>query len=185
MDIENKLVSDTLKGDVDSFSSLVASYQERIFNFLFRLTLCREDAEELLQDVFVRVYKYLYTYNSSMKFSSWVYRIALNTFKDHCKRKKRQLSTCSFDDEINTAVNSLNHLETDFYAREDFREIVKIINSLKEEYRIAVILKYIQDFSYKEIGEMLGITPQNAKMRVNRARKEIGKSLSRMNGGAF
>ncbi len=185
MDIDNKLVSDTLNGDVDSFSILVTNYQERIFNFLFRLTLCREDAEELLQDVFIRVYKYLYTYNSSMKFLSWVYRIALNTYKDNCKRKKRQLSICPFDDEINTGVKQTNQFETDFYARENFREIVKIINSLKEEYRIAIILKCIQDFSYKEIGEMLGITPQNAKMRVNRARKKIGKSLNKMNGGAF
>lgn len=120
-----------------------------------------------------------------MKFSSWLYRIALNTFKDNCKRKNRQLSTCSFDDEINIGVNQTNHFETDFEAREDFREIVKLINSLKEEYRIALILKYIQDFSYKEIGETLGITPQNAKMRVNRARKKIGKILNKVNGGAF
>lgn len=184
MDIDNELVSKTLSGDVNSFSILVESYQQRIFNFLLRLTLCREDAEELLQDVFVRVYKYLYTYNNSMKFSSWVYRIALNTFKDHCKRKKRQIPTCSFDNEINAGDNLTNHFEADFCTKEDFREIVKIINSLKEEYRIAIILKYIQDFSYKEIGEMLGITPQNAKMRVNRARKEIGKSMKRMDRGA-
>jgi RNA polymerase sigma-70 factor (ECF subfamily) len=185
LDIDNRLVSSTLNGDVHSFSILVEKYQVDIFNFLFRLTLCREDAEELLQDVFVRVYKYLYTYNSSMKFSSWLYSIAVNTFKDHFKRKKKQLAICSFDDEINTGVKQTNQLEIDLETREEFREIVKIINSLKEEYRIAIILKCIQDFSYKEIGEMLGISPQNAKMRVNRARRKIGKSLNKMNGGAF
>ena len=185
MDIDNQLISNTLKGDVDSFSILVEKYQKGIFNFMFRLTLSREDAEELLQDVFIRVYKYLYTYNSSLKFSSWLYRIAVNTFKDNSKRKKKQLAICSFDDEINTGVKQTNQLEIDIETREQFREIVKIINSLKEEYRIAIILKCIQNFSYKEIGEMLGISPQNAKMRVNRARKIIGKSFNKMNGGAF
>ena len=185
MDIDKKLVANTLDGDMDSFSALVTNYQERIYNFLLRLTLCREDAEELLQDVFVRVYKYLYTYNHSMSFSTWLYRIALNTFKDYHKRNKRKPATFCYDEAVDTYGDSKNHPEVAYETKEKFKEIVKIINSLKEEQRIAIILKYIQDFSYKEIGEILSITPENAKMRVSRARKTIGLSFRDENGGAF
>jgi RNA polymerase sigma-70 factor (ECF subfamily) len=186
LDINRKLVQNTLNGDVDSFSELISNYQQRIYIFLFRLTLCSEDAEELLQDVFMRVYKYLYTYDKNKSFSTWIYRIALNIFKDYHKRKKRQFATLSYDETVcNYDINAEALPETAFEAKESYKEVVRIINSLKDEQRIAVILKYTQNFTYKEIGEILGITAQNAKMRVSRARKAIGISLGRMNGGGI
>ncbi|MFZ5989636.1 MAG: RNA polymerase sigma factor [Bacillota bacterium] len=185
MDRDKELVINTLNGDMDSFSSLVLGYQERLYNFLLRLTSCREDAEEILQDVFIRVYKYLYKFDLDMSFSTWVYRIAVNTFKDHYKRKKRQCITCSYDGIASIAESFNNRPEAVYERREHFIEIIKIINTLKEDQKIAIILRYIQDFQYKEIAEILGISTENAKMKVSRARKTISESYRKQHGGVL
>lgn len=183
MDRDKKLVLDTLNGDVDSFSALVLSYQERLYNFLLRLTSCREDAEEVLQDVFLRVYKYLYRFDIDRSFSTWIYCIAVNTFKDYYKRKKRRYSACSYENVSHMAECFKNHPDIVYERKEHLIEIIGIINNLKEDQKIAVILKYIQNFTYMEIGEILGVTSDNAKMKVSRAKKIIEASYRKLYGG--
>lgn len=85
-DRDNMLVESTLKGDVNSFEELVSFYQGRIFNFLSKMTATREDAEEITQEVFIKVYKNLYKYNCKWSFSTWIYRIAVNTLRSEYKK---------------------------------------------------------------------------------------------------
>lgn len=96
MENDDILVENVLNGNIESFSVIVSKYQNRLLNFLLGLTSCREDAEEILQDVFIRAYNYLYRYNSNWKFSTWIYSIAANSFKDYYNKKKKVVS-CQYD----------------------------------------------------------------------------------------
>lgn len=176
------LVNRVLNGDADSFSIIVHRYQDRLYRFLLRLTFSREDAEEILQDVFIRVYNYLHKYDSKWSLSTWLYKIAVNSFRDFCKRKKNnRLMEYSCDVVLNNAKND-NLLEINYESKELYDEVTRIICRLKRDYKVSIVLKCIQGFTYEEIGKILGISSVNAKVRVNRARQEIFKELKRKRG---
>lgn len=173
MDRDGILVANTLKGDIDSFTLLVQNYQNRLYSFLLKMTCSREDAEEILQEVFIRAFNYLYKYNSSWSFSSWIYRIAVNTFKTEYKKKKKS-DIVDLHSELPEELYSIDYCpETVYETKEHYREIIEMVNTLKNEQKLAFLLKNIQGFSYKEVGEILGISTQAAKMRVQRAREAL------------
>lgn len=176
MDNDNILVTNILNGDIDSFSILVSRYEKQLFNFLLRLTSSKEDSEEIMQDVFIRVYNYLYRYDSKGKFCSWIYSIAVNSFKDFYKKKKRR-NTEYYDCIPDCLVGSFASIEDKYETKELYYEVVKLINSLKSDQRTALILKHIQGFSYAEIAKIMGISQVNARMKVLRARQAVNDGL--------
>lgn len=179
--IETILVSKILKGDKDSFSSLVGIYQNQLYNFIYKLTYSKEDSEEILQDVFIKVYNNLYRYDSRYSFSTWIYRIAINTFKTSYRVKKRN-SGCDYMDELsNDALIDFCSPDMLLESKESYLDIVRIINVLKEEQKIVFILRYVKNFSYKEIGEMIGLSPEAARMKAHRARNNLWDRLKESN----
>lgn len=182
MENDDILVENVLNGNIESFSVIVSKYQNRLLNFLLGLTSCREDAEEILQDVFIRAYNYLYRYNSNWKFSTWIYSIAANSFKDYYNKKKKVVS-CQYDYIQEDLRIDQFSLEEDYEAKELYKEVVKLINGLKDDQRIALILKQIQGFSYNEIAKILGVTGNNAKVKVFRARQTISEGLLKYKRG--
>lgn len=171
--IENLLVSNILKGDSESFPKLVHTYQNQLYNFIYKMTYSKEDTEEILQDVFIKVYNNLYRYDSRYSFSTWIYRIALNTFKTAYKKKKRKLMHVSIDDFDKDIISDFGSPDIVFEIKENYMDIVGIINKLKEEQKVILILRYIKDFSYKEIAEIVGITPEAARMKAHRAKTSL------------
>ncbi|MCX7746045.1 MAG: RNA polymerase sigma factor [Clostridia bacterium] len=184
LDRDQALAAEILQGNTDAFSTLMKSYQERLYNFLLKLTSSREDSEEILQDVFVRVYNYLYKYNSNWNFSTWIYRITVNTFKDYYRKRKKR-SAITYYDVVpdHPSPSNENPLETNFETRENYLQVVRLINALKEDQRIALILRHVQGFSYAEIASVLGVSPENAKMKVSRARQTVGEGFKKMSAG--
>ncbi|WP_010249315.1 RNA polymerase sigma factor [Acetivibrio cellulolyticus] len=180
MDTEQLLINNTLKGDMDSYSNLVLKYKDRIFAFLLKMTLSKEDAEELLQEVFISVYKNLYLYNSNWSFSTWIYKIAANAFNNFYKKNKRNRN---FDN-----INALDQLSCSFEdypdiiyeKKEHYAKVVKLINNLKPDQKIALVLKHVKGFSYSEIGKILNISPQAAQMKVQRAKESICHQFKKM-----
>ena len=175
------LITNILNGDIDSFSILVSKYEKQIFNFLLRLTSSKEDSEEIMQDVFIRVYNYLYKYDSKWKFCSWIYRIAINSYKDFYKRKKKR-SFEYYSDIPDYLVDSLAYIEENYETKELYSEVVKLINRLKEDQKTALILRHIQGFSYAEIAKIMEISQSNARMKVLMARHAINDGLLSFRG---
>jgi RNA polymerase sigma-70 factor (ECF subfamily) len=180
---EKLLINKVLDGDIDSFSVIVYRYQDRLYRFLLGLTFCREDAEEILQDVFIRVYNYLHRYNSKWSLSTWIHKIAVNSFNDHYKRKKKSDFIEYYGDFAIYDVKHGNSIELNYESKELYKEVTEIIDRLKRDYRVSIVLKCVQGFTYEEIGQILGISSVNAKIRVNRARQEIFKELKGKRGG--
>jgi RNA polymerase sigma-70 factor (ECF subfamily) len=173
LDRDNILVVNTLKGDTDSFSELVQNHQSRLYSFLLKMTYSKEDAEEIMQEVFIRAYNYLYKYDSRWSFSSWLYRIAVNTFKTEYKKKKTR-NNIDYYDQLPEELCSIDNCPESVYEmKEHYREILAMIYELKKEQKLAFLLKNVQDFSYKEVGDILGISAEAAKMRVQRAKETL------------
>lgn len=170
MDNDKLLVKEILNGNNSAFSTLIKNYQKKMFNFFYRLTYSNEDAEEMVQDVFVNVFKYLYKYNPKYSFNSWIYAIASNIFKNHHTKKKRQVKSFAIDDKTNKVPSTFN-VEELYKEKESLFQILKLFECLVHEQKIALTLRHLNNFSYEEIGKILNISTNAAKMKVYRAKQ--------------
>lgn len=173
---DNTLIIETLGGNSNSFSVLVSRYQSKLLHFLMGVTSCREDAEEILQDTFIRAYNYLYKYDSKWSFSTWLYKIATNVSKDFYRKNKKRIMY-KYEYIQQDVEDEILSLESYYEVKECYKNVIELINNLKTDYRIALVLKQIQGFSYADIGKVLGISPQNARVKVFRARQVINDGI--------
>ena len=183
VDKEAMLVTNILSGDITSFEILMDMYRNRIYNFLLKMTFSKEDSEDMTQEVFVRAYNSLYQYNSKWCFSTWIFRIAVNVFKTEYSKKKNRESKNIQDILVNQQFSNITEPERALENIETRLEVLKMLEALKAPQRVALVLKYVQGFSYKEIGEVLNVSPENAKVRVMRAKKYLASNYSGIKGG--
>jgi RNA polymerase sigma-70 factor (ECF subfamily) len=176
---EGELVEKSLRGDMKSFETLVNLYKDKMYCFLFKMTLSKEDSDDLLQETFICVFKNLYKYNDKWKFSTWIYKIATNLLKNYWKKKEklhtRELSQFPLDD----LYSDFNNPEIKYENKESYLQIVKILNELDYNYKIVFVLKYVKDFSIADIANITGVSPENVKMRIYRTRKKICKEFKK------
>lgn len=165
------LVENALRGDVDSFEVLVADYQNKIYNFLLKMTSSPQDAEELTQEVFIKVYKNLYKYNKKWCFSTWVYRIAINSLRSEYRKKSKESNIDYYANIPDIPTRLSDYPDIAYELKEQRLEVIKLMDKLKEDQKAALILRCIQDFSFKEIGDILRISPEAAKMKIQRAKQ--------------
>ncbi|HOM02996.1 MAG TPA: RNA polymerase sigma factor [Acetivibrio sp.] len=177
---DNILVENTLKGNISSFEELMGLYQGKLFNFLLKMTASREDAEEITQEVFIKVYNNLYKYNNKWSFSTWIYRIAINTLRSQYRKVKNVKSVDYYTNVSELPANFSDYPELAYEMKERQREIIRLIDELKEDQKTALLLRCMQDFSFKEIGDILGISPEAAKMKIQRAKQTICKKYEKL-----
>lgn len=180
LDNDIALVENALKGNTDSFSLLVRKYQGKLFNFLLKMNISPDDAEEISQEVFIKVYNNLYKYNSKWCFSTWLYKIAVNTLRSQYKKKKKSRLTDYYADIQDIACINPVYPDVSYEIKEQTREIIKLMDSLTEDQKLAFTLRYIQDFSFKEIGDIMGISPEAAKMKIQRAKQSLCKRFEKL-----
>jgi RNA polymerase sigma-70 factor (ECF subfamily) len=179
---DNVLIENVLNGNADSFSILVQCYQDQLYKFIYKLTVSREDTEDILQEVFIRVYNNLYRYNSRWKFSTWLYNIAVNVFKTQYTKKKKDPESIDGVEIDDISCSIMDYPDVAYEAKEQRLLIIKLIKGLKNDQKIALVLKHVQGFSYKEIADILEVTPEAAKMKVRRAKQIICKKFDEMRG---
>ncbi len=182
MNRDNVLIENVLNGNADSFSILVQCYQDQLYKFIYKLTVSREDTEDILQEVFIRVYNNLYRYNSRWKFSTWLYNIAVNVFKTQYTKKKKDPESIDGVEIDDISCSIMDYPDVAYEAKEQRLLIIKLIKGLKNDQKIALVLKHVQGFSYKEIADILEVTPEAAKMKVRRAKQIICKKFDEMRG---
>lgn len=181
------LVKKSQEGDYSSFEELVKRYEKKIYNLAYRLTGNREDARDALQETFLQAFRKLSSFKGKSKFSTWLYRIAVNVCFMR-KRKEKKMKTVSLDvpvltrkgDEIKREVRddwSKNPLAT--LENKEVRETLsKAIDSLPEEYRTVFILRGLNGLSNEEVAKMLKISLPAVKSRLHRARLFLRDRLS-------
>ncbi len=165
-----------LAADLDgSFPRLVAAYQDRLYAFALRLTASPRDAEEIVQDAFVRAYRALHGYPvdrvRALALNAWLYRIALNVARNRLRRKHP--ATVSLDQEREGALPDLPddqspNPETLFERHEERSALARLVAALPERYRAAVILRHVMGLSYAEVAGILKQPTGTTKANVHR-----------------
>lgn len=175
--VERALIQRCKSGDIGAFDELVTRYEKRVFNFAFRIAGNYDDASDVVQEAFIRVYSSIGTFREDATFSTWIYRIVTNVYLDERKKSKSHRQT-SLDDFIELDENSVTRQIVDdkpspeqiVESKERDQAVQTAIDSLPEYQRIIVTLYHMQHRSYEEIAEILGLPIGTVKSRLNRAR---------------
>jgi RNA polymerase sigma-70 factor (ECF subfamily) len=164
-----------------AFEILVERFKNPLINFVFRFLGDYESCVDVVQDTFVKVYRYKDTYTTVAKFSTWIYTIAGNLARSEYRRRKRNISFSinDYGDEGENYEIPDNKLRPDVETDSKFKsqKIQEALLKLKEVYREAVILRDIQGLSYEEIAAILKIEEGTVKSRINRGRAQLQKYL--------
>lgn len=176
---------DFQKGNPASFEFLMHKYYKRIFNFVYRFVGSREAAEDLTQEVFLKVYKAAPGYQPQSKFQTWAYTIARNLSLNELRRAGRKNisldETVNFKDgETSRQVEdpSVVHPAQTMEAEETRRMVQEAIASLPENQRMAVILRRYENMSYEEIAQTIGMSVEAVKSLLNRAKENLKDRLT-------
>lgn len=162
------------QGKVDKFSLLVERYQQKIFGLCYRMLGNQHDGEDAAQEVFFKAYQKLATFNQTAKFSTWLYRIGVNTCYDYLRKNKNKKEEIEL-----TSVEMKEYgPEEKYQEKEKVEEIKRAVGKLSQEQQVIVHLHLFGDLSYEAIAEILKISPEAAKMRYYRARASLQKELS-------
>ena len=159
-------------GSQEAFNRLVDRYKNRLFNLVVRMIPTREEAEDIVQETFLRVYQHKNNFDPKYCFSTWIYTIALNLAKNNLRRKKKVKFLELFDLEETSEEPAV---EPGRVALGPWIE--KEIEKLPEKYRVAFLLREMDQLPYEEIAEITGVPTGTVKSRVNRARTILAESL--------
>jgi len=156
---------------------LVDRYKDLVFTLALRMVKNKEEAEEVSQDTFIKVYKSLRKFKGDSKFSTWIYRVAYNTCLDRLKKNKRQQNTVTIDEytehQVRTIDNALDKIET----KEKQEAIKKCIEMLPSEDGFLLTLYYFDEQSLDEIAKVVNLTANNVKVKLYRSRKKLATIL--------
>jgi len=174
---ENILIQQTLDGDVKSFEKIVVTYNAMVYTLAYRVLKNREEAEEIAQDVFIKIYQSLKNFNMKSKLSTWIYRITYNTSINKFKSQKRRIETTEIDRYAEFNNSSLPDAYHDISEKEKQKVINDSILKLPETDRIIITLYYYEELSVKEIAEITEMSTQNVKIKLFRSRQKLYKEL--------
>ena len=181
---ENDLIAQTRQGDSRAFEQLIYSYQDKVFNLAHRILRNQEDAEEVLQDVFLTIHSKLDHFEGRSAFSSWIYRVTANSALMKIRRRKRHQSTPLDNLGDFAQGNSSQHYDsstTDYLSsRHELRAMLQnAIDNLPVDYRAIFILRDVDGLSTQQVSEVLDLTIPTIKSRLHRARLILRKRLQR------
>ena len=176
---ENKLVLRAQNGDDSAFEQLVTLYEKRVYNLALRMSRNHEDALDLSQDIFIRVYKSLPFFKGESSFSTWLYSIASNACIDFTRREAKRRTSSLECDEYFEIPDLRYHPESEAERADLRNQIVNAIDSLSPEHREIIVLREINSLSYGEIAEALDIEVGTVKSRICRARERLCSFLSK------
>lgn len=179
------LIDQVRSGDIGAFDQLVRKYERRVFRISLHITQNEEDAEDAVQDAFLKAYQKLHTFQGDSKFYTWLVRIAVN--ESLMKLRKRRSGVFSIDEEIETEEGSVARDIADWgpdpemrYEQSELNEILKkTIQGLPQGFRVVFVLRDVEGLSTEETAEALGLSVPAVKSRLLRARLQLRERLNR------
>jgi RNA polymerase sigma-70 factor, ECF subfamily len=191
---DHELVTRAQQGSEKAYRELLGRYQRPVFSIIYRMIRDREQAEDLAQETFVRVFNNIDRYDPRYKFSSWIFKIATNLTIDWIRRK--ELDTVSIDGSRNavtaeqieatsiTIASQDENPEELLEAKELGEEIETAISRLRPEYRAAILLRHVDGREYQEIAEILALPLGTVKTYIHRGRNELREQLQHLREAA-
>lgn len=186
-EIDVKLIADLKSGKLEAFDKIVERYQRKIYALSFNITRNQMDAEDVVQDVLLSIFRKIDSFQGKSAFSSWVYRVTLNATYMKLRGKKKD-KFVSLDDEY-PAFNKAGYMyekpfdwstsaESLLFSNETREIIGKAVDLLPEKERVVFILRDVNGFSTDKVGELLELSIPAVKSRLHRARLFLRKKLS-------
>ena len=177
---DQHLIKRLKEGDKHAFRSLIEQYKHMVYTLALRIVKNEEDAEEVSQDTFLKVYQSIKSFKGDAKLSTWLYRIAYHRSLDYIKKNKRKPHTTRLEWEevsnIQMAEMTWDHMET-----LEKRQIIKTaLGHLPGEDGVILSLFYFESLSLKEISGVLNITVNSVKVKLHRSRKRLASILEKM-----
>ncbi len=174
LDSDQPYIEKTLRGDTQAFSVLVDRYKHMVFTLALRIVKNNEDAEEVAQDTFVKMYKQLPQFKGDAKFSTWLYKIAYYGSLDVLKKQKRNRETSS----IESFKEAYSREEGEALELQDRQKLVKeAIQKLHGEDALVITLFYFEECSLEEISKIMNLSVNTLKVRLFRSRKKLSEIL--------
>ena len=167
---DSSLMGRVREGDTERLAPLFDRHHRRLFNFFLRSTGSRAVAEDLVQEVFVRMLRYRQTFRPGAEFVPWMYALARNAANDHWRARPRELE---LTEETPEPVASEAHPIAGLEAAESSRRLAAALARLEPGKRELLLLARSGELRYQAIGELLGVTPGAVKVRVHRAMKDL------------
>ena len=169
-----------IAGETSRFAYFVDTYKNMAFTVAFRIVNNTADAEEIVQDAFVKAYTSLHTFRQDAKFSTWLYKIVVNTALSKTRRKKflTEVNDTTAIEEI--AIEGIENAYANLARTEQKRFINEALNEMTMEDSLLLTLFYLQELSMDEITEITGIPKENVKVKLHRARKKMYVILNRL-----
>lgn len=178
---EQDLVQRLKKRQKWAFDNLVSKYQERLFKLAYGITLDREDSLEVVQDVFISVYKNIRTFRQDSSLATWLRKIAIHQCLNWKRKWKRRFKwnhqSLEQENDFQLPEENTNDPETLFWEKQLENNLMKAIRTLPDKIRLVFVLNAIEGLSYEEIAEVLNIKKGTVSSRLHLARKSLMDSL--------
>lgn len=178
------LVQSALRGDESAFAELMGRHERMVWRMVCRTLGRASESEDAVQEVFLRAYLSMHTFNTCYSFRNWIMRIATNYCIDQLRRRKVHFRLCRTMEDSNRrrmVPLSIGHHHSVFmssHCPEHYETLLKgLLEGLEPKYKMAFTLREMEDRKYGEVAQALGVSPVNARVMVSRARKKIEKGL--------
>lgn len=181
---DEDLIERFQQGDTSAYESIVKRYKDQLLNFVFRFLANEEEAEDVVQETFLRVYRNRFAYTRVAKFSTWIYTIAGNLARTELRRRKRRrlfsISDMGIEDRDYEISDEVFNPETHVDSALQEEIIQREISKLSPKFREVIILRDVQELSYEEISKIIRVPIGTVKSRVNRARLRLQNRLKKL-----
>ena len=174
---QENIIARARRGDADAFEQLVVAYRDQVFRLALRMCGNEADADEVAQEAFLSAWKALPNFRGDSRFSTWLYQLTSHAAIDLMRREKRQIAA---EDITEVSAPDPGPSPQQQAERSETRQAVRdAMGQLSPEYRQIVVLRFLQELSYEEIGVVLKLPPGTVKSRLNRAKAQLKDILSK------
>ena len=184
INLEDILIEKCKQGDIEAFEQLIASYQKKVYNIAYRYMGNREEAEDLAQEAFIKVFRSIGSFRGDATFSTWLYHVVSNVCRDALRKNSRRYEE-SLDCGVTTEKGELQREIADnsmapepIYENNELGQFIQaMIDQLTPEYKTVIIMREFQEMSYEEIARELDCSLGTVESRLSRARKMLREKI--------
>jgi len=171
------IINQIIEGDTNAFTILVDHYKDLVFTLAIRMLKNREEAEEVSQDTFIKVYRSLDKFKGDSKFSTWIYKVAYNSCLDQIKKNKKYQRNVEINEFTQHQIKTIDSA-FDALVDEERRQLIQdCLHLLPSEDSFLLTLYYFEEQSFDEIANVVGLTANNVKVKLFRSRKKLAAIL--------
>jgi len=174
------IINEFLNGNKEFFSQIIHNFQKQVFDLCVHFLSTPQEAEDATTEIFIKVYKSLNSFNSNYKFSSWIYKIAINHVNDILRKKKREKKYL-----LSEFFNTMKQTEPKtpdsvFLKKIETKKLKQALRSISINYQTTLMLKYYYEFSYQQISEIMDIPVNTIGSLIFRGKRELREKLKEM-----